>query len=440
LPEGDCYVGQLLRVPLILPLPSGVMGRISQPHITGDFIFAEQFSMGMRQESLERDGRVFQALVEEVVITPLRAGVQELIGQAHCDFMRPDPRQTNAMRSASVLVDSEPVKLTVKPLPTEGVLPGFTGAVGYFQIEQPRLSTDQLRAGEPLTLTLIVRGDGNVGRLIPPPLPALRDWQGFPPVGEVAPASTIQMRGYASFKYTLIPLHDSITATPEIPFSYFDPRQKIYVDLTIPAIPIKVSPGPAGTVAQADSEPPPPNPEFDNSSNEKEPVLSGLAKTPGASVSSLTPTQQRGWFAAAQIFPAAILGGLWAWDRRRRYIELHPEVVLKRRARRGLRRQWRIARRAAEARDAGGFVVAGADALREACAPHTAANPGALVCADVLDEVRATERKDRAGEMIRRLFAAADALRFGGPVKDGSELLALQPDLEQVLVELRARL
>jgi hypothetical protein len=31
-------------------------------------------------------------------------------------------------------------------------------------------------------------------------------------------------------------------------------------------------------------------------------------------------------------------------------------------------------------------------------------------------------------------------LRFGGPVKESSELLALQPDLEQLLEELRGRL
>ena len=441
LPEGDCYAGQLLRAQLILPIPpDGSVAGLSQPHITGDFIFAEQFSTGARPETLEREGKMFQAYVQDVVITPLRAGEQDLIGQAHCYVLRRNPRQTNILQSSSLLVDSDPVRLTVKPLPAEGVLAGFTGAVGHFQIDPPRLFPTELRAGEPVTLTLIVRGDGNIGRLLPPPLPSSPDWQGFPPVGELLPAAVIQQRGYASFKYTWIPLRDSITASPAIPFSYFDPRKKAYVDLTVPPAPIKVNPGSAGTVAQADAEPPASNPEFDNASNEKEPVLSGLSKTPGASLSSLKPTQQQWWFAVWQLLPAAALGGLWAWDRRRRYPELHPEVALKRRARRGLRRQLRIARRAAQARDAGGFVVAGADALREACAPHTAANPGALVCADVLQEVRDVEQKDRTGEMIRRVFAAADALRFGGPVKDGSELLALQPDLEQVLEELRARL
>ena len=443
LPEGDCYVGQMLRLPLILPVPpNGRVLGLNQPHIKGEFIFSEQFPMGMRQETMQRNGKSFSAFVQEVMITPLREGPQELVGQAHSYVMRPNPIQTNVIQSATLLIDSEPVTLTVKPLPAAGVLPGFTGAVGNFQIEPPKLSANEVRAGEPLTLTLTIRGDGNIGRLVPPPAPPSRDWQAFAPEPDATPAAMIQQRGFVNFKYTLIPLSGQIKATPAIPFSYFDPAKKAYVDLTIPAVPIQVIATPADTLAQKQAaESAAPNPDLDDPANhEKEPVLSGLAATPGAMPGSLQPLQQRGWFLALQILPVIALGGLWAWDRRRRYLWQHPEVVLKRRARRGLRRQLRLARRAATARDAAGFVTGAANALREACAPHTAATPGALVCADVLQELPAAARQGSTGENIRRLFAAADALRFGGPVRDSSDLLALQPDLEQVLAELRARL
>ncbi len=434
LPEGDCYVGQLLKVGVLLPIqPNGAVQGLAQPHITGDFIFSEQYSSGLRQEMRQRDGKMFSTFLQEVLITPLRAGEQELIGQAHSYVLG---------RGGSVLVDSEPVTLSVKPLPKEGVLPGFTGAVGSFQIEPPMLSASEVRAGEPLTLTLLIRGEGNLGRLTPPLVPQLREWQSFPAAMDMTPAAAVQQRGFASFKYTLIPLRDTITATPAIPFSYFDPQKKAYVDLTIPPAPIKVNPGAVATTAPLEPpQAPAPDPEFDDpNSHEKEPVLSGLAVTLGAKTGALTPLQQRWWFAVLQILPAAALGGLWGWDRRRRFLEQHPEVLLKQRARRGLRRQLRLARRAASARDAAGFVAAGTDALREACAPHSAANPGALVCADVLQELPVVERAGRSGEMIRRFFATADALRFGGPVKDSSELLALQADLEQVLETMRTRL
>ncbi len=157
-------------------------------------------------------------------------------------------------------------------------------------------------------------------------------------------------------------------------------------------------------------------------------------------VDSLTPLQGHGWFLALQLAPATALLGLWGWSRRRRFLEEHPEVVRKQRARRGLRRQLQFARRAAATRDAAGFVTGAINTLREACAPHAAANPGALVCGDVLSELPESDRQGRLGEFIRRLFSAGDSLRFGGPPRNASELLASQPDFERVVRMLKARL
>ena len=63
-----------------------------------------------------------------------------------------------------------------------------------------------------------------------------------------------------------------------------------------------------------------------------------------------------------------------------------------------------------------GFVSGAINALREACAPHGAANPDALVCADVLQELPAPQRHGRSGDVVRRLFAAARnaAVGLGG--------------------------
>jgi hypothetical protein len=49
----------------------------------------------------------------------------------------------------------------------------------------------------------------------------------------------------------MIPLTNNQTTTPAIPFAYFDPEQKQYVDLTIPPLPITVRAGVASAEAQA---------------------------------------------------------------------------------------------------------------------------------------------------------------------------------------------
>ncbi|MDB6109294.1 MAG: hypothetical protein JWR69_1044 [Pedosphaera sp.] len=443
LPQGDIYVGQTLRIPVMLFDPGdGTVQGMSQTRITGDAIFAEPTSFGQRREVIRHNGQSYPAFIQEVTITPMREGPQTLVAQANGISMRAMSAQPGAFQTASSLIDSDPVVLTVKALPKEGRLPGFAGAIGNFQIEAPKLSTNTVRAGDPLTLTVIVRGDGNLGRLAMPPIPFLREWQSFPPIGDTAPPFAIQQRGFTTFSYTVIPLSDQIKSTPAIPFCSFDPKQGTYVDLTIPPVPITVKPGPPGAAAKLQSSSSRTrDTEADDATNrEQELALTGLSEGPGHGTGSLRPLQQRWWFLGLQLVPAAGIGGLLAWDRRRRFLEQHPEVVRKRRARRGLRRQLEVARRAAARQDAAGFVTGAINALREACAPHEAANPEALVCADVLQELSAEDRASRPGEVVRRLFTAADALRFGGPGKDGSELLALRPDFEQLVNQLRARL
>lgn len=442
LPEGSIYAGQTLRVRVGLLDPGdGTVQGLSQTHVTGEAIFSEPISFG-RRDTIRRNGQAYPAFINENVITLMREGQERLVAQGQSLATRVIQGQPGVFQSLNALIDSEPVAVTVLPLPAEGRLPGFTGAIGSFQLDPPKLSADEAQAGDPLTLTVTLRGDGNIGRLTLPKIPFLRDWQAFPPVGDTSPSYVALQRGFTTFSYTLIPLNDHSKATPAIPFSYFDPKKAAYVDLTIPPVPVKVKPAPAGTLARAQSAPSSPSsPDTEESTgHERELVLTGLAETPGHSAGSLAPLQQRGWFLALQLLPAAALAGLWGWDRRRRFLEQHPEVILKRRAHRGLRRQLRLARRASAARDPAGFVSGAINALREACAPHGAANPQALVCADVLQELPPPERQGASGQVVRRLFAAADALRFGGAIKDASDLLALQPDLELAITQLKARL
>jgi hypothetical protein len=255
-------------------------------------------------------------------------------------------------------------------------------------------------------------------------------------------AQIIQQRGFATFNYTLIPLSDRITSTPRIPFSFFDPSKRAFADLTVPPVPIQVLPAPGGVSRL----PPAGAAALTASSDEgrdaegRNLVMNGLSETPGVVVSTLVPIQQRTWFIVFQFVPAVALGLLWLWDRRRRFLAAHPEVRLKRRARRGLRRYQRRLRQAAAAHDTTGFVKAAVNAMREACAPHEAANPKALVCGDVLQAIPAPEREGKSGEVVRRLFTAADLIQFGGRVPEGEHLLGLRSDLEQLLAHLRARL
>lgn len=440
-PAGDIYVGEALTIHLVMTLePPHQVPILQEPRVTADFIFSEQYVSPPRQETVVRDGETVPAIGEDVTITPLRSGPQRFVGQGFTYLTHQTPGQPGFTQPQNDLLDSEPFTLDVKPLPTDGQLPGFLGAVGQYKIDPPSLSSATVGAGEPLTLSVLIHGEANIGRIAPPAPPVSKDWQTFPAQSEDLEPEDAHRVGSVRFTYTLIPLNGHIKSTPPIPFSAFDPETKSYVDLTVPAVPVTVTgSGLPGSEQTASSPAAAGSSGGPGSAEDEEPIFAGLRKSPGSAVGGLAAIEGQWWFGALQLTLFFGLAGIWAWDRRRRFLREHPEVILKARARRGLRRQLRLARRAAAARDAAGFARGAAGALREACAPHERANPAALVCADVLEELPPAERQG-GGETVRRLFAAADALNFGGPSRDSAELLALQPDLERLLEKLEERL
>jgi hypothetical protein len=434
-PPGDYFVGQSVPARLTL-LDAGdrrVAG-LSHAQASGDAFIAEGGARFFGREMRNVNGANLEAHVAEVIVTPVKDGQLALKAQAAAALNRPPSPSGISLPGFQPLYDAEPVLVSVRLLPKAGQLPGFTGAIGKFQIDPPALSMPQVRVGGLLSLNVLVRGEGNFTRFTPPKLAHADGWQIFTPSVGAKQFSMPGQPGMAAFSYTLIPTTPQAKATPAIPFSYFDPVKQVYVDLTIPPVPVNVTGTAAtgmatGTSGQAAEE----------EATEAAPVLADLVPAPGP-VASLTPVQQRGWFFAFQLLPFGGLAGWWAWHKRRQHLAAHPEIGRRRRARRGLSRQWRLARRAASAGDAAGFVRAAVHALREAAAPHSAAQPEALVCSDVLAALPAAERQGAAARLIQKLFLAADERQFVDREPEAAAMLATQPELGRLLEEWRQRL
>jgi hypothetical protein len=449
LSETNAYSGQPVGVRVLMPASlSNVVQGLQHVRLNGDGILVDQ---GLARQSITMmpyNGRNLPTYSFETVVTPLITGKVTVSAQGFTSGNRfggaitiQGPVTVPGGAPQYVLLDSDPVTINVRPLPRSGTLPGFTGAIGTFAAGAPQLSTNQVRVGETVKLTVTFRGEGTLARFVPPPPPVAGDWQisaavpGGAPVPNRLPGSAVPAGNAVSFTYTLMPLTDETRATPPIPFSCFDPKRAAYLDLTVPSLPITVMPGPAAIDAQLLAEA-----GAASAADETKLALSPLAMTPGRRAERLVPLQQRGWFLLVQLLPVGGFAGLWAWDRRRRYLEQHPEIRLRQRARRALRRERRALHRAVRAGDALRFANVAVSAMRVACAPHYPAEPRALVCRDVLDLLGDTERAGRVGEVIRRVFAVADASLFSATATDSNGLLLLQPELERVLEQLEARL
>jgi len=434
----NVFVGQNFPVRILLSSSrSNSLEGLSQLQINGDgFVPDKNFHATI--ESPQRQGRLVPTLIYQTTVRAVAAGQLSLSAQgftAGNDFggrIVIFGQVTLAGGPArNILLDSDPVTINARPLPP-GALAGFTGAIGPFTRDPPRLETNSVRAGDPAQLTVIVRGEAGLAQLVPPPPPRSTQWQIFPATeGGFVPATEGTYPG-AIFHYTLIPLTTDVRATPAIPFSCFDPVAEKFLDLTVPPVPITVTgenlPADWAGISPANSREP---------ATETKLSLSGLASARGVTAATLTPVQLRGWFPFAQLSPLLVFAALWSVERRRRFLEANPEFVRRRRARRELRRHRRLLQRAVAAQDGDEFVRRAIASLQIACAPHYPAEPRALVCGEV--QALLTDRNGDA-RVVQRFFDAANASRFGTSTRMAGDLIAHQPELNAVLDKLEERL
>ena len=421
----NVFLGQPFRVRVTLPPgPGNEIEALREIQFNGDGLMTDKTAARQSIEAVSVNGQLRPMFACEMTVTPIAAGPLKFSAQgftAGREFSGPisihAPVSLSGGPAKYVLLVSEPVAINVRPLPVEDELPGFTGAIGKFFRNPPQLATNRLRVGEPVALKLTFHGEGELTRFVPPATPRTRDWQ---IIADPPPATS----------FTLIPLTDDVHETPAIPFSYFDPALAKFVDLTIPPLPVTV----------VGESLPVQLPALDEETKSAAPVkLSAPAPAPGKTVASLKPLQRRGWFVGLQLLPVAGFLALWQWDRRRRFLQAHPEIVRRRQAKRALRREKLKLQTAFAAGDADAFVRHAADALCIAVAPHYPANPQALVCADVLAQLDHAERNSLADETVRRIFTAADA-RFAITPETQADLLALQAEVETVLLKLEEKL
>jgi hypothetical protein len=437
----NVFVGENFNISVLLPATAaGDIRVVSDVQLNGDGFVTDKNDMRQSIRPVGLNGRRVTAYVYETSITPIAAGILNLSAQGFTTGMRfGGPMVINGqavMPGGSpqlILLDSEPVTIHVRPLPARDEPAGFNGLVGSYTCDPPSLATNLLKAGEPAQITVIIRGQKNLGRIVPPLPPHAEGWQIFPAVrggivgGPNGPG--------ARFQYTLIPLSDAVRTTPAIPFSSFDPGRGQYIELTIPSLPVTVLAGEMATNAGVT-----PAPSESAAGLEQRIGLSKLAASPGWTSGGLVPLQLRGWFPLVQIFPTLGLCGLWWWDRRRRYLEQHPEIVRRRLARRALRRERRLLEKAAANGDVENFVRRAINALQVASAPHYPAAPRALVCGDVLQILTAPEREGKSGETVRRFFAAADAAAFAHRPENQTALLAQKSALWEIISKLEEQL
>jgi hypothetical protein len=329
LPDGDVYVGQFVPVEIRLYFDQRFRFELhSMPTFTGEGFTAERLSDPVERSQMI-DGVPYQVVTFYSAITAVKTGTLQIPGlqlsvnvvvpsqqprsnSLFDDFFGGDPFAGMFNETRELNLNTKPTELTVRSLPSEGKPPGFAGAIGQFEIEQ---STAPARGkvGEPLKLTLTIKGQGNFARILAPPLLGDEAWRTYPGSDQFTPNDAVGFGGTKTFSLTIMPMQET-EKSPFAEFSYFDPTTGRYVTLRTESDPVAIT---GGQIARSTPSPAPavaaPSPDAakPTTASAEPPEAQDLAHTPLAPATTWRPGSfislvQRPEFLAAQA--AAALG------------------------------------------------------------------------------------------------------------------------------------
>lgn len=123
---------------------------------------------------------------------------------------------------------AEPTVIEAIPLPKADQPPGFDAAnVGRFTLAA-RADRTTVGVGEAVTLTVEIKGEGNIRNVRPPALPTTDGWKRYEPKVNVAVDPGDTVAGTKTLEYLLLPERPGVTMFTALTLPYFDPQAKSY--------------------------------------------------------------------------------------------------------------------------------------------------------------------------------------------------------------------
>lgn len=426
LPE-QLYVGQTIALEMKLYLAEEVQLRgLNSFDRSADGFTISELPEDYREAVETTNGRRYRTLSWPLTLTAIQTGEQELSFQFGLTARLPgqDTRRDNLGRSPfggslfddffsrpeRVNVYTDPKTVQVLPLPKAGQPESFSGAIGDIAMEVG-VDSDQAVQGEPIMLTVALKGRGNFDRINGPSFPETTQWKHYDPEIKFEANDTQGLSGSQRFDYVFIPQEAGELELPETRFSYFDPQKEEYVELTAPPIPVKVSPA-KNIFTPAPIQPAPTVPEnslqLSKSLTGEEALLTldyrpKEARTVGMAILR-SPT-----FILSNVLAGTLLAAAALFLRRRKMNREDPVYALRATAKRSLKEAKEAYQQALQEDDPETFYKQGQLAIRHGATIHTG-HPMQSADSTQLESLLTGQ----AVEDCHAFFEAANAHRFGG--------------------------
>jgi len=296
LSKKKAYVGEVIPAELRYYFNATIGGEVGdRPNLAGEGFTVQKFAGVPKREQIV-NGENYSVFAFQTAITAAKSGALEippaklearlqLPGSAPAgfdDFFRqfggvaPPGMFTNTQE---VAIETSATALEILPLPKVGRPDDFTGAIGKFKMEAT-VSPKKAGPGDPVTLRVVVSGQGNFDAMGAPVLAGDDEWRSYPPSEKFQSSDAINYVGEKTYEFLLVARSDQ-TQTPGIRFSFFDPESGKYEFLTQEPLPVQAR---AGQVAGSTGESEPDQKKVVSPpAAETAPIHSGSERAGGAS-------------------------------------------------------------------------------------------------------------------------------------------------------------
>lgn len=378
-----------------------------------------------------------------LALFPQREGSLTVPGTSvSCQVAVQDPRRRrsifddffSANRTETKVLRTQPIELSVRPLPAAPQ--GFSGLVGSFEVAA-EISKRTLAVGESATLTLTVKGEGNVQMIGELDVPELTDFK----VYDDRPTSSVdrsgrKLAGSKTFHKALVPLVPGQLTLPSVPLTYFDPEAGSYRTAATPRIALTVEPGEGREELRLTESMAPTTGKVAVKilADDILPLHKGLD---AVAVSRLDTAGGAALWLGGFLVPPLAFAGVFVVQRRRRRYELDAGL---RRRRTALRRATRGLKEIAGGGEDGAAAAERVSrCLREYVGDKLGLPGSALTAADTDDHLRRRGVDPALARRTHELLDRLEAARYGAGA-GGEETGSLAPTAQSLIKQLDRQL
>lgn len=190
-----------------------------------------------------KSGRLVIDPLELACVAQVRRQGKTKTGDPFFDDFFNDSFFNSGVANVEKNLKSNPVVISVRPLPEEGKPADFSGAVGVFSLHA-EVDKTRLKTNEAVTLKCTISGKGNIQLIDKLNLTLPPDFETYDPkVTSDIQTTAAGISGNQIFEYLMIPRKPGKFTVKPLTFSYFDLDKKRYVSLTSPEFSLNVEKG-----------------------------------------------------------------------------------------------------------------------------------------------------------------------------------------------------